>query len=175
MTTTHAKALSTLTVRTYTPGIGADDVLDYYLYRSRLTDPEDISGVGDIVSAARYSNIAREITGVLLLQQDYVYQYFEGPAASCDLLLPKLLRDPRHQDFSLLVQGVRPDRRLAGTWMAFADLNNPVPPLSARYDRSVHPPLHRLNAEDVLDRVIIIGLILSVQDARDLRNRGRLN
>jgi Sensors of blue-light using FAD len=74
------------------------------VYRSQLTiSPEDRKvEIASILDASRAKNVDRDITGALLVWQDYVVQTLEGEEGAVRGLYEKIAKDPRHEAVTLL-------------------------------------------------------------------------
>ena len=74
------------------------------VYRSQLTiSPEDRKvEIESILEASRAKNVDRDITGALLVWQDYVVQTLEGEEGAVRGLYEKIAVDPRHEAVTLL-------------------------------------------------------------------------
>ena len=74
------------------------------VYRSQLTiSPEDRKvEIESILEASRSKNVDRDITGALLVWQDYVVQTLEGDETVVRGLYEKIAKDDRHEAVTLL-------------------------------------------------------------------------
>lgn len=74
------------------------------VYRSQLTiSPEDRrTEIESILQNSRAKNVARDITGALLVWQDYVVQTLEGDEGVVRGLYEKIVADERHEAVTLL-------------------------------------------------------------------------
>jgi Sensors of blue-light using FAD len=74
------------------------------VYRSQLTiSPEDRKAeIASILEASRSKNVDRDITGALLVWQDYVVQTLEGEESTVRGLYEKIAADSRHEAVTLL-------------------------------------------------------------------------
>lgn len=87
------------------------------VYRSQLTiSPEDRKvELASILDSSRSKNVDHDITGALLVWQDYVVQTLEGEEGAVRDLYEKIAKDPRHEAVTLLeAQAV--DRRAFAKW-----------------------------------------------------------
>jgi hypothetical protein len=107
------------------------------VYRSHSLLPgsglaEQEVALAEILRVARARNVALNVTGALVLYDDWFAQVLEGPEAAVMTLYEKIRRDPRHDrvvvDNSQTVEG-----RLFGNWaMALvAEHREPDVPLIA--------------------------------------------
>lgn len=93
----------------------------YFLYVSRPSSMMTTDAVTDLLSQARHNNIEKRITGVLLHQDGYFVQYFEGPDDTTHELIEKVKIDARHDGFVILDSG-DVEARLFEDWsMGFED------------------------------------------------------
>lgn len=74
------------------------------VYRSQLTvSPEDRKvEMASILDSSRAKNVHHDITGALLVWQDYVVQTLEGEESAVRSLYEKIALDPRHEAVTLL-------------------------------------------------------------------------
>jgi hypothetical protein len=74
------------------------------VYRSQLTiSPEDRKvEIESILENSRAKNVDRDITGALLVWQDYVVQTLEGEESVVRGLYEKIAKDDRHEAVTLL-------------------------------------------------------------------------
>lgn len=87
------------------------------VYRSQLTmSPEDRQKeLESILDASRSKNVDRDVTGALLVWQDYVVQTLEGDEGVVRGLYEKIATDSRHEAVTLLeAQSV--ESRAFGRW-----------------------------------------------------------
>ncbi len=87
------------------------------VYRSQLTiAPEDRAvEIASILDASRSKNVDRDITGALLVWQDYVVQTLEGDEGVVRGLFEKIAVDPRHEAVTLL-EAQRVESRAFARW-----------------------------------------------------------
>jgi hypothetical protein len=74
------------------------------MYRSRNVIPPEQrkQELGPLFTAARANNKRQDITGALLVFQDWFVQVLEGDEQAVLTLLGAIERDPRHRDVTLL-------------------------------------------------------------------------
>jgi hypothetical protein len=94
----------------------ASPMLCTFVYCSRAAEGVDDAEVGRIVEAAKRSNLARGITGVLVFGNGVFFQLIEGPAAQIQKLIATLHRDPRHYDVVSLDWSEERRERLYPNW-----------------------------------------------------------
>ncbi len=71
------------------------------------------SDVDRIVEKARRNNAAREITGVLFVGGRHFLQFLEGEHDTVERLFDRIVRDPRHDNVTLLWSTPIPSRGLS--------------------------------------------------------------
>lgn len=93
-----------------------------WLYRSTcpLLIEESQQAVADIVDVSIPRNDSLAVTGALLFTGTRFAQYLEGPEASIIALRASILRDPRHQDVTTLIQGAYARQLFSGWSLAYA-------------------------------------------------------
>lgn len=84
-------------------------------YRSRLTTPLEPEKLASLLAHARRANAAAGVSGILILDDDEVFQWIEGPESRVEALMAKITADPRHADIQIL-QHTELDHRLFGPW-----------------------------------------------------------
>ncbi len=87
------------------------------VYRSQLTiSPEDRKvEIESILEESRKKNVDRDITGALLVWQDYVVQTLEGEEGAVRGLYEKIATDDRHEAVTLL-EAQTVERRSFARW-----------------------------------------------------------
>ncbi|MEG2468212.1 MAG: BLUF domain-containing protein [Comamonas sp.] len=102
--------------------------LQGYLYHSELAPDYLVNCVSDIVKEARDFNEVHKITGLLMFDGHRFAQYIEGAPENIDLLVSKIIKDPRHTNFTQQYNGLRTNGHLFSTWsMAYIHLDSPDP------------------------------------------------
>ncbi len=109
------------------------------VYRSQLTlSPEDRNAeIESILEDSRKKNVDRDITGALLVWQDYVVQTLEGEEGAVRGLYEKITADDRHEAVTLLEAQAVESRAFARWSMArISDNDQPtdVPILTNQAD-----------------------------------------
>jgi hypothetical protein len=94
----------------------AGPVLDTFVYCSRAADGVDDAEVDRIIEFSQRSNVARDITGVLVFGSGVFFQWVEGPPAQVENLIASLHGDPRHYDIVTLDRSVEKRARLYPNW-----------------------------------------------------------
>jgi hypothetical protein len=95
---------------------GAGPVLDTFVYCSRAAEGVDDAEVDRIIALSQRSNVARDITGVLVFGSGVFFQWVEGPPAQVENLIARLRGDPRHYDIVTLDRSVEQRARLYPNW-----------------------------------------------------------
>jgi Sensors of blue-light using FAD len=95
---------------------GAADQCYRLIYRSHsLLAEGDEAGLADILKTARTRNADMNVTGALMLYDDWFAQVLEGPQAVVDALYARIKSDARHDAVRLNEAGAVP-KRLFGKW-----------------------------------------------------------
>lgn len=90
------------------------------VYASFATQPFSVRELFDLLEKARTANMLRDISGVLFYQDRFFLQCIEGPTTEVSSLLDRIIRDPRHQAFTVLSdQPMVADRLFSGWAMGF--------------------------------------------------------
>lgn len=123
------------------------------VYRSQLTiSPEDRKAeLMSILEASRSKNVDRNITGALLVWQDYVVQTLEGEEEAVRRLYEKIATDPRHEALTLLEAQSVESRAFARWSMArISDNDQPsgMPILTNRHEGEAPEPGHDTREAD---------------------------
>jgi hypothetical protein len=77
----------------------------------------------DLLRQSRLNNRRLGITGCLLVHDDCILQYLEGPADTLDALMQRIRNDPRHHNVIELLRCRVQQRVFAGWLMAHAQVN----------------------------------------------------
>lgn len=123
------------------------------VYRSQLTiSPEDRKvEIAAILENSRAKNVARDITGALLVWQDYVVQTLEGDEGVVRGLYEKIAADERHEAVTLLEAEAVESRAFARWSMArVSDDDQPagMPVLTNHNDGDAPEPSHDTREAD---------------------------
>ena len=86
-----------------------------YRSHSRIPAVGRKAELGSIFSEARSNNKAADITGALLITDNYFAQALEGEETAVRALFERISRDPRHEDV-LLVDEQPVDHRVFSRW-----------------------------------------------------------
>lgn len=125
------------------------------VYRSQLTiSPEDRKvEISSILEDSRTKNVSRDITGALLVWQDYVVQTLEGEEGAVRGLYEKIATDPRHEAVTLLEAQAVESRAFSRWSMArISDNDQPsgMPILTNRNDDAPEPGIDTREADPVV-------------------------
>jgi len=91
------------------------------LYVSRLAHSVTADDVARIVANAHRKNRQLDLTGVLIFREGRFAQVLEGREEAVDLLMSRIVLDPRHEDVQVQAR-VPILRRLFASWnMAFVE------------------------------------------------------
>ena len=97
-----------------------NNLLECFLYQSKLAPGADATCVAQIVKTARAFNEKAQITGILVFDGEFFCQYIEGPSSQVQNLVALLTGDPRHVNFTPLLHLKRePYRRFSKWTMAY--------------------------------------------------------
>ena len=94
----------------------AGPILDTFVYCSRAAEGVDDAEVDRIIELSQRSNVARDITGVLVFGSGVFFQWIEGPHAQIAQLMEILHADPRHRDIVWLSQTEEVGERMFPDW-----------------------------------------------------------
>ena len=94
----------------------SNNLLECFLYQSKLAPGVDVTCVAQIVKAARAFNEKAQITGILVFDGEAFCQYFEGPSYQVQNLVTMLTRDQRHANFTPLLHLKRETKRRFSKW-----------------------------------------------------------
>ena len=89
--------------------------MNYIIYASKRSTHTSEDEVDYIIDTSEKLNAEKNISGVLLVQEKYFLQYFEGDKEDVVQLMEKLYLDNRHYDLKTLHQG-EIDTRLFPEW-----------------------------------------------------------
>jgi hypothetical protein len=90
--------------------------LEQLVYISTATAPNGpITDISDIVREAKRHNPANNVTGALAFTESRFVQILEGSHGSLDVLILKLMIDPRHRDL-IFIDRAKIRTRSFGAW-----------------------------------------------------------
>ncbi len=96
------------------------DMIYRIVYSSAAVPVHDPQGFyKDIAQTAEAYNKAQGITGILLLHQDLIIQFLEGPINPVKALYSRIYRDERHMAPVLMAEGGRMERQFPDQPMGF--------------------------------------------------------
>lgn len=81
-------------------------------YISRPTRPLTVVEIAEIEKISTHRNAKFDISGVLIIDPNWILQMLEGPYVALSRLVDKIAQDPRHTDFRIFTQGVLPKKTL---------------------------------------------------------------
>jgi hypothetical protein len=111
--------------------------LSSLVYRSRAVPGISPPDLHDITSVAQRRNGREDVTGLLLYDDGYFFQWLEGPKAGVERVMASIRRDARHSDIEVLKQQKAQARRF-GDWTM--KLAAPVRAVSPWRDDIIEPP-----------------------------------
>lgn len=105
------------------------------LIYSSLADPQtDNDSMQALLRNSRFNNKRQNITGLLLFHKGAFLQVLEGDRrVICNLFEKKLMRDTRHKSVTLFHDEQITTRRFRHWHLAYSDLKEPAPMVSASY------------------------------------------
>ncbi|WP_416881985.1 BLUF domain-containing protein [Marivita sp.] len=92
-----------------------EDTLHQIVYFSQPTRSMPLSEVRELLIKAQINNHFNDVTGLLLFDGDSFVQVLEGPKDKVMALFEKIARDPRHTQFTTLMEREVPQRDF-GQW-----------------------------------------------------------
>ena len=95
--------------------------LGYSLYRSTASRALRTSELEDILTVALARNDALNLTGCLHHEDGLFFQWLEGPQGALRQVLGSIMKDDRHRDIAVLVEGTLDQRRFQDWRMHFSD------------------------------------------------------
>jgi len=93
------------------------------VYLSKATSPLGADDLVDLVNVASEKNAKCGITGLLLYSAGNFIQALEGPEASVERILSRILKDDRHRDLRMLIDETDHERIFSGWLMGLLDLD----------------------------------------------------
>jgi methanogenic corrinoid protein MtbC1 len=118
------------------------------VYRSRAARPFSYAELQDLTRAAQSRNHREAITGVMVYDDPFFFQWLEGPWDSLLRVQESIRQDPRHTDFEILSETPIPARIFSGWDMKLATRVEPggpwrrdviFPPLTTLAELRRHP------------------------------------
>lgn len=120
------------------------------LYASRSATPVTPEATEAILAQSRAHNPALGITGVLCQSGDIFLQVLEGGRDAVNRLYNQIVRDPRHQDVSLLHYEEIVERRFAGWTMGVVNLAKVNPAILLKHAETNSLDPHRMSGRACL-------------------------
>ena len=90
------------------------------VYRSRATAPQTDVDLFYLLAQARQLNEKAGLSGMLLYDRGWFFQWIEGPTEALGVTWNRIRRDPRHQDLTVITDQPVPVRLFADWHMRFA-------------------------------------------------------
>jgi len=84
-------------------------------YRSRAAPPPSERALDRLLRNAQERNRSEHLSGLLIYDQGYFFQWIEGPTAGLARVWNSIRQDPRHRDIQILREQVIP-KRFFGEW-----------------------------------------------------------
>lgn len=94
-------------------------MLTQIFYSSRARDDLSAGDLEAILESARRNNARLGITGVLILSDGVFFQAIEGETEVLDVLLERILADPRHEDAKVFRRAPIGERNFGEWKMAY--------------------------------------------------------
>lgn len=111
------------------------------VYRSRPSAGLDGPAVARMLHRARKENRAAGISGVLVMGENEIIQWLEGPELAVRQLLAKIIADPRHHSVSVM-ESFPVQKRLFGNWSML--LAGEEVPEAAELHRGIYLPANNI-------------------------------
>ncbi len=96
------------------------------IYVSSATVPLRRAELDELLVQSRFNNRRLGVSGCLMVHDDCILQYLEGPEDTVVALMHKIRQDPRHHSVIELVRCPLPQRVFGGWLMAHAELDRPM-------------------------------------------------
>jgi methanogenic corrinoid protein MtbC1 len=90
-------------------------ILSTIVYRSRAVQPLTPPALNQLTEAARARNSYEAVTGLMLYDQGYFFQWLEGPPENVDRIMGSICNDSRHTDIEVIDRQSAP-KRTFGDW-----------------------------------------------------------
>ena len=134
------------------------------LYVSRASHPLTPADIDAILAQSRAHNPALGITGVLCCSGLLFMQVLEGGREAVNSLYNTIVRDPRHNDVSLLLYQEIRERRFAGWTMGQVNLAKVNPSMVLKYSPTPELDPYQVSGhvsmallEELMDTAAVIG------------------
>jgi lipopolysaccharide biosynthesis regulator YciM len=89
------------------------------IYSSSATAPFSEQQLDELLQTSRRNNLAADITGMLLYKEGNFMQTLEGPELAVQTLVEKIRSDPRHSNFTALMETPILERSFGNWSMGF--------------------------------------------------------
>lgn len=89
--------------------------LSFLLYRSETTLAPRSEAANQLLAQARRNNLALGLTGFLHHEENFFFQWLEGPSEPLALMAARMEADPRHSHLTYLWRGTQEQRQF-GEW-----------------------------------------------------------
>lgn len=96
-------------------GVRGDHTIGMLAYRSRAVRPPTEWELSELLRHAQERNNAERITGLLIYDQGYYFQWLEGPEPALMRVWNSVRRDTRHREVEILREQSLPER-FFGSW-----------------------------------------------------------
>jgi hypothetical protein len=96
------------------------DGCEMLAYRSRCVKAPTEAELAELLRKAQERNHAERLTGLLIYDQGYFFQWLEGPESALNRVWNSIRRDPRHRQIEILREQVLPERFFASWDMRLA-------------------------------------------------------
>jgi hypothetical protein len=93
----------------------SDDSIAMLAYRSRAVTPPTDRELDVLLGNAQSRNRAEQLSGLLIYDQGYYFQWLEGPQEALQRVWNSIRHDPRHRDVQILREQTMP-KRFFGEW-----------------------------------------------------------
>ncbi|MBO9477569.1 BLUF domain-containing protein [Shimia sp. R11_0] len=101
-------------------------MIEFVVFRSRCVRSGAEADELSLLKKAISFNSRAGLSGFLLRTQDHYFQEMEGPVGLLGGVVDSIIADPRHEEFTLLSQGLRRARQLAnwdlGYWCSVSGI-----------------------------------------------------
>lgn len=101
-----------------------EEMLHQIVYVSKPTRSMTLSEVRELIIKAQINNHFKDLTGILLFDGDTFLQVLEGPKDTVMALFEKIERDPRHTQFTSLMERTIPQRDFGNWSMGLAHIES---------------------------------------------------
>jgi hypothetical protein len=112
----------------------------------------------DIVATTMRNNGWLQLSGALIYSQTRFTQLIEGPEASVELMMTRIMADPRHANIRIVARDRRRERRLPGWKLAYSGKSLFVErAIEALAESDLHPEDRAARVERLLALVTGLG------------------